>query len=64
MVVVTERPIDIVPELRASASSPIARELAPEAVALGPNAIAFAPVAFAAALNAPRLPVLLEFTCK
>ena len=46
------------------ASSPIARELAPEAVALGPNAIELAPVALAAAFNAPRLPVLPELTCR
>ena len=46
------------------ASSPIAIALMPDAVALGPNAIAFAAVALAAVFNMPRLPVLVELTCK
>ena len=47
-----------------TASSPIAIELAPAAVAFGPNAIELAPVALAAAFNAPRLPALFELTCR
>ena len=47
-----------------TASSPIAIELAPAAVAFGPNAIELDPVALAGAFNAPRLPVLLELTCR
>ena len=47
-----------------TASSPIAIEPGPAAVAFGPNAIELAPVALAAAFNAPRLPALFELTCR